>query len=234
MATNRNVSLNDVLLFHDLSETELKFLLDRAVALKYQPGQTIFVEGDPCEGLYVIQSGQVKIFKTSPSGREQILAIEDAGRSIAELPVFDGGDYPASAAAISESTLLLIRKKDFQSLFLEHPEVGLKVLKVVGSRLRTMVNLIDELSFSSVRHRLAALLLRLARSEGKKTAGGIVFQLPSTNQELAAQIGTVRELVSRNLGRLQTMDIVQVRGKSVTVRDLSKLEAEVEESEERG
>lgn len=213
---------------------ELNFLLDRAVSLDYQPGQTIFVEGDPCEGLYVIQSGQVKIFKTSPSGREQILTIEEAGRSIAELPVFDGGDYPASAAAIGESTLLLIRKKDFQSLFLEHPEVGLKVLKVVGSRLRTMVNLINELSFSSVRHRLAALLLRLAQTEGKKTVGGIVFHLPSTNQELAAQIGTVRELVSRNLGRLQTVGIIEVRGKRVTVRDLSKLEAEVEESEERG
>lgn len=234
MPTSRTVSLSDVLLFHDLSGAELKFLLDRAVPLHFAPGQSIFVEGDPCDGLYVIQSGQVKIFKTSPNGREQILAIEEAGRSIAELPVFDGGDYPASASAISESTLLLVRKKDFQSLFLEHPDVGLKVLKVVGSRLRAMVNLIDELSFSSVRHRLAALLLRLAQTEGKKTEGGIVFHLPSTNQELAAKIGTVRELVSRNLGRLQTMDIIQVSGKRVTIRDLSKLEAEVEESEERG
>ena len=234
MVSAGHTSLKEIPLFADLSEAERNFLLDRAVALNYQPGQTIFVEGDPCEGLYVIQAGHVKIFKSSPSGREQILTIEGAGRSIAELPVFDGGDYPASAAAISESTLLLIRKKDFQSLFLEHPEVGLKVLKVVGSRLRTMVSLIDELSFSSVRHRLAALLLRLAKTEGKRTEGGIVFYLPSTNQELAAQIGTVRELVSRNLGRLQTMDIIQVRGKRVTVWDLSKLEAEVEESAERG
>lgn len=233
MATSRNVSLKDVDLFRDLSGTELRFILDRGVSLHYASGQSIFVEGDPCEGLYVIQSGQVKIFKTSPSGREQILTIEEAGRSIAELPVFDGGDYPASAAAISESTLLLIRKRDFQSLVLEHPEVGLKVLKVVGSRLRTMVNLINELSFSSVRHRLAALLLRLARTEGKKMEDGIVFHLPSTNQELAAEVGTVRELVSRNLGRLQTMGIIEVRGKTVTARDLTRLEAEVEESEER-
>lgn len=229
-----HISLKHIPLFRDLSETELNFLLERAVVLNYQPGQTIFVEGDPCEGLYVIQSGEVKIFKTSPSGREQILTIEEAGRSVAELPVFDGGDYPASAAAVSESHLLLIRKKDFQSLCLTHPDVGLKVLKVVGSRLRTMVNLINELSFSSVRHRLAALLLRLAKTEGKWTEGGIVFHLPSTNQELAAQIGTVRELVSRNLGRLQTMGIIHVHGKRVTVRDLRRLEAEVEESEERG
>lgn len=110
MASVAHTSLKQIPLFADLSETELNFLLERAVALNYQPGQTIFVEGDPCEGLYVVQFGQVKISKASPSGREQILAIEEAGPSVAELPVFDGGDYPASAAAIGESTLLFIRK----------------------------------------------------------------------------------------------------------------------------
>ncbi len=231
MATSRNVSLKDIALFRDLSETELNFLLDRAVALHYAPGQSIFVEGDPCEGLYVIESGQVKIFRVSPSGREQILTIEGAGSSIAELPVFDGGDYPASAAALTESTLLHVRKKDFQELCLAHPQVALKVVKLVGSRLRTMVNLINELSFSSVRHRLAALLLRLAEDTGKTTERGIVFVLPSTNQELAAQIGTVRELISRNLGRFQGIGIIRLEGRRVTVRDVKALQAEVEERE---
>jgi CRP/FNR family cyclic AMP-dependent transcriptional regulator len=231
MATRRSVSLKDVALFRDLSGAELKFLLDRAVSLHYAPGQSIFVEGDPCAGLYVIESGEVKIFRVSPSGREQILAIESAGASIAELPVFDGGNYPASAAALTESTLLHIRKKDFQELCLAHPQVALKVVKVVGSRLRRMVDLINELSFTSVRHRLAALLLRLAEDTGKVTERGRVFVLPSTNQELAAQIGTVRELVSRNLGRLQSMGIIQLDGRKVTVRDLKALQAEVEDRE---
>lgn len=231
MPSNRHTSLRNIQLFADLSETELNFILDRAVTLHFAPGQPVFVEGDACKGLYVIESGQVKIFRTWPSGREQILTIEGAGASIAELPVFDGGDYPASAAALSESTLLHIRKNDFQALCLEHREVALKVLKVVGSRLRTMVNLINELSFSSVRHRLAALLLRLAEDEGKKTGHSAVFNLPSTNQELAAQIGTVRELVSRNLGRFQSMGIIQLQGKRVTVPDLKALETEVEDSE---
>lgn len=226
-----SASLKHIPLFQDLSETELKFLLDRAVKLFYSPGQSIFVEGDPCEGLYVIESGRVKIFRTSPNGREQVLTIEGAGASIAELPVFDGGDYPASAAAATGSTLLHIRKKDFQELCLAHPQVALKVVKVVGSRLRTMVDLINELSFSSVRHRVAALLLRLAEDRGKAAGGGIVLTLPSTNQELAAQIGTVRELVSRNLGRLQNIGIIRLNGRKVTVRDLEALRAEVEDSE---
>jgi CRP/FNR family cyclic AMP-dependent transcriptional regulator len=229
MTTRRYSSLKDVALFRDLSRAELKFLLDRAVVLHYAAGQPIFVEGDPCAGLYVIESGKVKIFRVSPSGREQILAIESAGASIAELPVFDGGNYPASAAALTESTLLHIRKKDLQELCLARPQVALKVVKVVGSRLRRMVDLINELSFTSVRHRLAALLLRLAEDTGKVTEDGIVFVLPSTNQELAAQIGTVRELVSRNLSRLQSMGIIRLEGRKVTVRDLKALQAEVED-----
>ncbi|MGH9433809.1 MAG: Crp/Fnr family transcriptional regulator [Terriglobia bacterium] len=231
MVTGRPVSLKHVPLFRDLSETELNFLLDRAVSLHYTSGQSIFVEGDPCEGLYVIESGQVKIFRVSPNGREQILTIEGAGGSIAELPVFDGGDYPASAAALTESILLHVRKKDFQELCLAHPQVALKVVKVVGSRLRRMVDLINELSFTSVRHRLAALLLRLAEDRGKATERGIVFVLPSTNQELAAQIGTVRELVSRNLGRLQSIGIIRLDGRKVTLQDLQALKAEVEDGE---
>lgn len=234
MMNKQHSGLERIPLFADLSESELRFLLDRAVKVSYQPGQTIFMEGDPCEGLYVIQAGQVKIFKTSPGGREQILTFEDAGHSIAELPVFDDGDYPASAAAVSDATLLLIRKRDFHSLFLEHPEVALKILRVVSARLRTMVNLINDLSFSSVRRRLAALLLRLAKTEGTRSTHGISFHLPATNQALAAQIGTVRELVSRNLGRLQSMGIIQTNGKKVTVLDLDRLEAETEDTEDRG
>ncbi|HEV2499586.1 MAG TPA: cyclic nucleotide-binding domain-containing protein, partial [Terriglobia bacterium] len=76
MVSAGHTSLKEIPLFADLSEAELNFLLDRAVALNYQPGQTIFVEGDPCEGLYVIQAGHVKIFKSSPSGREQILTMK--------------------------------------------------------------------------------------------------------------------------------------------------------------
>jgi CRP/FNR family cyclic AMP-dependent transcriptional regulator len=231
MATGRNNPLQGVQLFADLSDHESKFLLDRALTKHFVPGQLIFAEGEACEGLYVIESGQVKIFKSSPNGREQILTIEPAGTSIAELPVFDGGNYPASAAALTAATLLYIRKKDLQTLCLEHPEVALKVLKVVGSRLRRLVEIIDELSFASVRHRLAALLLRLAKSESGKSVGAVTITLPSTNQELAAQIGTIRELVSRNLSRLQAMGIVHVKGRTMTIPHLEALEAEVEDSE---
>jgi CRP/FNR family transcriptional regulator len=221
-------TLKKVPLFAGLTERELAFLAGRAVPLHAKAGELLFSEGEPCKGLYVIESGAVKIFKTSASGREQVLTIEGPGQSIAELPVFDGGNYPASTAAVEDATLLFVGKRDFQALCLEHPEVALKVLKVVGVRLRRLVDIIEELSFTTVRHRLAALLLRLAKRKGVRTARGTEFTITTSNQELASHIGTVRELVSRNLSRFQAEGVIKLEGKTVIVHNMAALEAEVE------
>jgi CRP/FNR family transcriptional regulator len=104
-------------------------------------------------------------------------------------------------------------------------------LKVVGGRLRRLVGIIEELSFTTVRHRMAALLLNLAKRSGAPTARGTEFLLPATQQEVAAMIGTVRELVSRNLSRLQAEGIIIVEGRTVIVADLGRLKAELEAAE---
>src|SRR5947209_19373652 len=223
-------TLRRVAIFADLSPTELEFLAERAIARNYSPGEIIFGEGEPCTGLFVVESGHVRIFKSSPSGREQVLAVEGPGSSIAELPVFDGGNYPASTSAMDEARVYFISKQNFHSLCLVHPKVSLKVLKVVGARLRRLVGIIEELSFTTVRSRLISVLLRLAQS-GKKTPAGIEIQLPPSNQELASQIGTVRELVSRNLSRLQAEERIYMDAKTVTIPDLKRLQAELENPE---
>lgn len=222
--------LSQVPIFSGLASSEMDFLSQRVVPRNYTAGQMVFNEGDPCAGLYVVASGHVRIFKTSAGGREQVLSIDGRGSSVAELPVFDGGNYPASVAAVDDSTLLLfISKQDFQELCLAHPQVSLKVLRVVGARLRRLVGIIEELSFTTVRHRLAAFLLRLAKREGTKTAGGIAVTLPDNNQEVAAQIGTVRELVSRNLSRFEAEGLIDIDGRNLVIRDLKAMESEVSE-----
>jgi CRP-like cAMP-binding protein len=224
-------TLKRVRLFADLSETELKFLAERAVPRHYAPGELIFSEGQACAGLYVVEGGQVRIFKSSPSGREQVLAVDGPGSSVAELPVFDGGNYPASAAAAGDATLLFISKQDFHSLCLVHPKVALKVLRVVGRRLRGLVGIIEELSFTTVRSRLISMLLRLAREQKQAGKGPLEITLPASNQELAARVGTVRELVSRNLSRLQAEGLIRMDGRQVTIPDAAALEAELEGGE---
>jgi len=214
-------------LFSGLTDRELDFLRERLVSRTYSAGEMIFSEGEPCAGLYVVESGTIRIFKSSSGGREQVLNIEGPGSSVAELPVFDGGNYPASAVAVEDSMLLFVSKQDFQALCLAHPQVALKVLRVVGARLRRLVGIIEELSFTTVRQRLGAYLIRMAQNEGKKTAGGVQVTLPANNQELAAQIGTVRELVSRNLSRLQAEGLVNIEGRTLLIRDLAALETDL-------
>lgn len=224
--------LRKIPIFSSLSEQEFAFLTSHLLPRKFAAGEIIFSEGDACSGLYVVQSGNVRIFKSSAGGREQVLSIDGPGSSIAELPVFDGGNYPASAQAVSDSTLLFFSRQDFQMLCLQHPEVALKVLRVVGARLRRLVGIIEELSFTTVRHRLIALLVRLGKTEGLRSnnCDSISLTLPSNNSELAAQIGTVRELVSRNLSRLQAEGLIEVDNRKLQILSLKRLEAELEAS----
>jgi CRP/FNR family transcriptional regulator len=222
--------LRRVPIFDELTETELQFLAERAVPRDYHKGELLFTEGDPCIGLFVVESGHVRIFKSASNGREQILTVEGPGSSVAELPLFDGGTYPASTVAVDDARIYFISKQDFHSLCLVHPQVPLKVLKIVGGRLRKLVGIIEELSFTSVRSRLISVLVRRAKT-GKRTSAGIEIQLPPSNQELASEIGTVRELVSRNLSRLQAEELISMEAKTVIIPDLQRLQAELETSE---
>ena len=185
----------------------------------------LFSEGEPCNGLHIIARGKVRLFKTSVNGREQVLSVNVSGESVAEIPVFDGGPYPASAVALEETEIVFISRRDFNAYCLEHPEVPLKVLTVVGARLRNLVGIIEELSFTTIRQRLISVLLKLAQSEGRKTARGIEFQLPASHQELANQLGTVRELISRNLMRLQAEGLLDVDARQIVVKDVKGLNA---------
>jgi len=220
--------LTHTALFSNLSPAEIQTLAARTVRKLFSSGELLFSEGEPCNGLNIIAKGKVRIFKTSINGREQVLALNVPGESVAELPVFDGGPYPASAAAVEDTEIAFISRRDFHAYCLEHPEVALKVLSVVGARLRRLVGIIEELSFTTIRQRLIALLVKLAQSEGKRTERGTEFQLPSTHQELANQLGTVRELISRNLTRLQAEGLLEVDARQIVVKDMKGLAAMLE------
>ena len=217
--------LQKTALLSSLSPAELHLLAARTVRKLFSAGELLFSEGEPCNGLHIVSRGKVRIFKTSMSGREQVLAVEGPGGSVAELPVFDGGPYPASVIALEDTEIAYISRRDFQAFCMEHPEVALKVLAVVGARLRRLVGIIEELSFATIRQRLASTLLKLAQTEGKKTPRGVEFRLPASHQEMANQLGTVRELISRNLMRLQAEGLLEVDARHVVVKDMDGLAA---------
>jgi CRP-like cAMP-binding protein len=212
-------------LFAGLPKEELSILAARAVRKLYAPGELIFVEGEPCQGFYIVVRGRVRIYKTSPNGREQMLAVEGPGNSIAELPVFDGGAYPASAAALEDTEMVFISRKDFHVFCRQHPDVALHILAVVGARLRRLVGIIEELSFTTVRQRLIALLLRESGVKGTRNGNTVEFEMEGSHQDLAQEIGTVRELISRNLSRLQAEGLIEVDGRKILIKDLAQLAA---------
>ena len=218
-------------LFASLSDKEMEALAERVSNMHFERGALLFSEGDSCTGLFLVASGKIRIFKLSPAGREQVLAVEGPGSSFAELPVFDGGNYPASASALEDAEVLFISRKDFQNFCREHPDVALKVIAVVGSRLRRLVGIIEDLSFTTVRHRLIALILRLMQASGTASKEGVRVELTKTHQDLAAELGTVRELVSRNLSRLQAEGFLEVDGRRIIVKDLAGLRREQTASE---
>jgi CRP-like cAMP-binding protein len=211
-------------LFANLTDDEMRGLVVRTTRKKIQKEEQLFAEGDPCIGLYLVASGRIRIFKLSPSGREQVLAVEGPGSSFAELPVFDGGNYPAAASALEDTEVLFISRRDFQNFCREHPDVGLKVIAVVGARLRRLVGIIEELSFTTVRQRLIAVILRLAQASHDRSKEGIHIELPKSHQDLAAELGTVRELISRNLSRLEAEGFLHVEARKIVVKDLPGLQ----------
>ena len=147
----------------------------------------------------------MRIVKTSAGGRRQLLSIEGEGASLGEVSVFDGAGYSATATAITPAILLRVKGEHFRRFCSAHPEVAFKVIRVLGHRLRRLRSLVEHLSFGTVRARLIAHLLDLAREQGSAIA------LEENNEELAARLGTVRELVSRNLGRLHNEGLIQMR-----------------------
>jgi CRP-like cAMP-binding protein len=215
-------------LFHDLSEAELGLIAAGVSRVQIEAGAVIFAEGDVCRELLVVEEGEVKLVKSAANGRQQLLGIERKGSALAEVAVFDGGRYPATAEAASSTTLLRLSADSFRKICVNNPEMALKVFKVLAHRLRHLVGLVEELSFSTVRARLIAYLVRLAEQNGDKTLEGVRFQLRENNEELAARLGTVRELISRNLGRLHGEKLIEMTKRTVNIRDLPRLREELE------
>lgn len=220
--------LGKTALLSDHSQPELHTLATRNPRKLFDTDDLLFSEGEPCNGLHIIARGKGRIFRTSISGREQVLAVNMPGESVTELPVFDGGPFPASAVATEETEIAYISRRDFQAYCMDHPEVALKVLMVAGSQLRRLVGIIEELSFTTVRQRLISALLKLVESEGIDSSRGVEFQMPASHQELANQFGTVRELISRNLMRLQAEGLLDMDARKIVVKDMNGLSALLE------
>lgn len=226
-------TLRRVSFFAVLPAEDLETLAAHCVVRRIAKDEILVDEGDPCEGLFIVQSGTIKLFKMAENGREQVLVIERAGSTVGEPAVFDGGTFPASALAAEDSTLLFLPKREFLRLCEMNSEVALAVIRSLAWRFRYLASLVEELSLKEVSHRLARFLRDRAMKSGVRTRRGVEFPLEETNQEIGAEIGTVRDLVSRNLRRFVDRGIIRLERRRVIVLDIVELEAQVSGAKRR-
>ncbi|HEX6186361.1 MAG TPA: Crp/Fnr family transcriptional regulator [Pyrinomonadaceae bacterium] len=219
MQTDKVSALKNTALFGELDERTLGALASRAVERRYARDEVLFLAGEEARGLYVIVEGSVRAFRVGLDGREQVIHVERAGATVAELPVFDDGPYPSTVAADEATSVLFIDKRDVRRLSLEHPEIALAALKVLAGRLRRCAELVETLSLREVGQRLARFLLAEARRRGARSGSGLRVELAHTNQQIAARVGSVREVVSRALTRLQHDGLVRLEGRRLTIPD---------------
>jgi CRP-like cAMP-binding protein len=230
MATDKIAALRHTMLFGSLADVELRALAALAVERRLSREEVLFIAGEEARGLYVVVSGAVRAFRAGPDGREQVIHTEGAGATLAELPVFDDGTYPATAVADEDSVVLFLAKGDVRAVCLEHPKITLAALKMLAGRLRRHAELVEALSLREVGQRLAHFLLTEAKTHGERLEGGITFDLMMTNGQIAARVGSVREVVSRALARLQQDELILLENRRVTIPDEGLLAAYAGES----
>ena len=223
MSTQTTTVLRRLSVFSRLSEESLEAVARRTVIQSVPRGRRLFQRGDACQGLYVVVEGTIRVYRANRQGREQTLHVQGPGQSIAEVPLFDGGPYPASARAEEESRVLFLPLSDFQWLYRNCPEISESVIRELGGRLRRMVKLIEKISLKDVPARVAMTLLEYAERV-EEPGNWTEFDLPRTQEEMAAELATTRESVARALSALRRSKVIAQKGARVRILDLARLE----------
>jgi CRP/FNR family transcriptional regulator len=199
-------------LFAGLNDAELELLCNSLSEKEFRSGESLFEQGDVCQGLFLLVKGSVKIFRRSDDGSDMMVSVESAPAAIAELPLFDGGPYPASAIALEPVSAYFICKQDFYQFCIRNPQVSLKVLATIGKRLRHLLDLFERISTETLRQRLAKALL----DQSMKTDGN-THTVGESIDELANNLNSVREVIARHLASLQDAGAISINGTELRI-----------------
>ena len=217
-------SIQSIRFFQGLPEDICARIADISV-IQTAPKDTLLFEADaPANGFFGVISGRVKIFRTSPSGKEHILHVFGPGEVFGEVPVFQGGTFPASAQTLEESQTAFFPRRDFTELIRNDPDMAMKMLALLSGRLRTLVNKVDDLSLKETPTRVAAYLLLLRSSQDSDT-----FKLDLPKGQIAFYLGTIQETLSRIFKRFSEEGTITINGSQITIHDMARLKEIAEE-----
>jgi CRP/FNR family transcriptional regulator len=207
-------------LFKGLDEQQLDEISAITIKRRYRRGEAIFMEGDVADGFYIVADGQVKIFKTSLEGKEQILHIYGPGNPFGEVPVFSGSRFPANAQALVMSQVLFLPRKAFVDLIAAHPSLSMNMLAELSMRLRQFTVQIENLSLKEVPSRLASYLTVLAEEQAQPDR----VSLTISKGQLASLLGTIPETLSRIFAKMSAQNLIRVEGRDIYLLDSDGLE----------
>ncbi|OQA69782.1 MAG: hypothetical protein B6D44_11410 [Ignavibacteriales bacterium UTCHB2] len=217
-------TLRDIPLFSELSIEQLRKISVFSKVKKFSKNEIIFNEDDTYLGFYILLKGTVKVFKVSSRGKESVVHIIKPLNTFADIPLFEGGNYPVSAVSLDETVALLISKDSFLELIKTEPEISLKMLAGFAKRLKSLINQLEDVSSKEVPGRLAKYILGEIKSAGTYNLPEPFVKLTIPKSTIAAYLGTITETLSRAFKKLQNEEIIRVSGKTVFVTDLVRLE----------
>lgn len=218
--------LKHIRLFDDISPVEMQEM-DRITRMEeVKKRQPLYLPGDPSSNVYLLKQGRVKIANTAPSGKEVTFEILEPGEVFGELDVLEDSPRSTSAEALDDALICVIPRKDFDRYLAMHPNVTVKLTKLIGLRLKKIQSRVEDLVFRDVPARLAHLLLELRKSEGVAEGSGSRLRVKLTHQEMANLIGCSRETVSTVLGQFRDEALIRMDGRALVIlneKGLSRL-----------
>jgi len=212
-------ALRQNLYFEHLDAASLQSVADCTSLREFERGETLFWEGDPCAGLHIVQQGSLKLYRLSPQGRQYIIRVLQEKDTFNEVSVFDSGGNPVNAEALEVCRVWVIESGCIRRMVHANPDFAQKVINNLGQNLRGLVRAVSEMAFYQVTHRLARLISQIPPEELIGESG-----TRWTQEQLAARLGTVREVVARSLRELERSGAIRTENRRIRIADEALLQ----------
>lgn len=215
--------LQQIPLFAQLDESELLRLADIAIVRTYRKNANVFMEGDPKQAVFFIHKGIIKIYKIDSDGNEQIVSFLKEGDMFPHTGFFDNSPYPATSTIVEAAELFVIPIQAFEQLMLDVPTIAVKVMRVMGEKLREFQSKLQAFVTQDVNRRIISFLVRMADNHGQLSGNELKIDIPMTHQEFANMVGTTRETVNRVMNNLKKEGIIEMNRQGIVIYDMKRL-----------
>ena len=219
-----SLSIENIPFFDGLSKEELAAVKDCLREKTFNKGESLFFEGKSCERVFFVKSGRVKLYRTSSSGREQILETLGPGDTCACNPGSLQWSCSSSAEAMTPCTVWFLSRDHYVKMVQTNSRLSRTLNRLFAERLQCFSSLIEEVSLKDSKKRLVKFLLDMLKEDTRKFSPEGVLLIPFTREELAQRIGAARETVARQLYQLKRKKLIDIKPRQILILDKTGLE----------